>query len=926
MILSDKFYTDIPEGKNDVLILIYLQLVPFRNFSIMQDIISFYKSVFKEELSNAKKLHFDSSRIKKRYLLSGDEELINGHYPLIPVPEKKIKAFEVELTMNAGQMELKYYSSVRLSKFTAFGNDVRHMYPLIEYDAEIIYKDELYYIKIDLASRKVIKTNFSLGVQTQVNFESIFNNNEETDFHQIYKLAEQIEKVDGSDVEELMLFPKLNTSRQLSAKLKAHNSEQDRYLAAAALCLVEVENYNFSTLDELEQMEKVEDYSMPLKVLFNSAKIRPKQKKGVICEELNYAQLVAIENAGNAVVSSISGPPGTGKSYTIANVAVEFASKGLSVLISSKNNEALEVIEEKIHAQLNIDNLTVNPSKDKQLKGLKSYLKTILGRGYKRSGYSAKDVDDLIKDYHEKKQALVEKEKSVENSFELEKEILKLLDTNPRSAKTSTVFKKRILVERGKKTIPLWTNLYEYYNAIDSKRQQAIKAIKANRKFELDNAVYSKRGFLRTYFDFLKARNAVRKADLYSDLEHDTIVKTFPIWLVKAADISKVIPFKKEVFDLVIIDEASQCDTPSMIPLLQRAKQCIVVGDQNQLGHISFVSKIKENVFRANVRQEVSHLCHHRDYSFLNLVNDTISMEQQAFLLEHFRSEFGIIDFSSKTFYEGELAILTKRPTSTNNVVEFVKVKGKKTNKGNEEEVKTIIDDISSIIQTEKDRPADLKTSIGILSPFRKQVDLLFETVKKTFDLTEIKAHQIRVGTAFSFQGNERDIMFISLVADDETHAGTLNFMNRKDVFNVSVTRARFRQIIVHSFTPNNLKFESTLQKYFAYYQHQLNHNETKGEEDQYCKEISKYFEGVGYKTWLQYEISGVSIDVLAEKDGSYIAIDLVGFPGSVGDFYPLERYKMLERGNIRLFPLPYAYWLYDKQICLNAIEALCQN
>ena len=67
-------------------------------------------------------------------------------------------------------------------------------------------------------------------------------------------------------------------------------------------------------------------------------------------------------------------------------------------------------------------------------------------------------------------------------------------------------------------------------------------------------------------------------------------------------------------------------------------------------------------------------------------------------------------------------------------------------------------------------------------------------------------------------------------------------------------------------------------------------------------------------------------IDVLAYKNGKYIAIDLVGFPGSIGEFYPIERYKMLERGGIKLFPLPYTYWLHDKAFCLSAIEELCRH
>jgi hypothetical protein len=181
------------------------------------------------------------------------------------------------------------------------------------------------------------------------------------------------------------------------------------------------------------------------------------------------------------------------------------------------------------------------------------------------------------------------------------------------------------------------------------------------------------------------------------------------------------------------------------------------------------------------------------------------------------------------------------------------------------------------------------------------------------------------VGTAFSFQGNERDMMLLSLVADDKSPAGSYNYINRKDVFNVSVTRARNKQLVYYSFDPKQLNFESTLDQFFDFYDKYQNHKIEAFDKNEFCSEIEDYISQFGYQTWQQFTVSGVNVDVLAQKNDNFIAIDLVGFPGEVGDFYALERYKMLERGNIKLFPLPYAYWLYDKAFCLKAIEKICK-
>lgn len=894
----------------------------------MKNIISFYRKAFEQEISKRRQLHLFGSQIVKKYFLSGVEELTNEDHPLIPISEIKALSFIKDLELNAGSVELKYYSLARITRFTSFSKyEVTRVFPLLEYNAELFEKSGEYYLKIDTANRKIIKTNFDSKIASKVNFEKL-KQNKITDFHFVSQLATELEMLGEVGAEELRLFPELWTSKKVNAKIKSKLIENDLYIPCALLCLVEKPNFSYSTLGELKQLENESSFSNLLNVIFGKQKNTHsvEEKEGIICEELNESQKNALENSNSKIVSVISGPPGTGKSYTIANLAAEKVSKGQSVLISSKNSEALTVIEDKIKENLRIENITVNPSDNSNLSTLKNHLKLILSRDFRPLYVANKNA--RINE-HKVKDALSETDfikTEIEKQFELEKNAWLNIDTNKLTKHASVKFKKRIIKARGFNTIPLWFHLKSYYNRLGKNREDSKKLLQKYSDQSLTFSVKNHRQDLRNYYDFLRARSKERKDKLYDKINHDVILKTFPVWLVKMTEVAKVFPLKKEMFDYLIIDEASQCDTATILPLLQRAKRCIVVGDENQLGHISFLPKDFERQLLNAVKDDHKHYCQHRDVSFLSLLNNTVYPEDVTMLHEHYRSKHAIIEFSNQVIYNNELEILTKRPVKGDKEVNLISVSGKNVNSVNVDEIKSIVDWVSNLVKNEKFLTDHLKTSIGILSPLRNQVDKLFSEIKRQFTLKEIKAHRIIVGTAFSFQGNERDVMLISFVVDDKSHAGSFNYINRKDVFNVSVTRARNKQLIFHSFDPKLLKYESTLQRFFDFYEKynpwSLDHKDI----NVFCNEIELFIKQFGFTTWQQFDVSGVVIDVLAYKNGKYIAIDLVGFPGSIGEFYPIERYKMLERGGIKLFPLPYTYWLHDKAFCLSAIEELCRH
>ena len=78
---------------------------------------------------------------------------------------------------------------------------------------------------------------------------------------------------------------------------------------------------------------------------------------------------------------------------------------------------------------------------------------------------------------------------------------------------------------------------------------------------------------------------------ILEDVDHRSVLKVFPVWLANLSDLNSILPLEENLFDLVLIDEATQCDIASVLPAIFRAKQTVIIGDPNQLRHYSFVSR-----------------------------------------------------------------------------------------------------------------------------------------------------------------------------------------------------------------------------------------------------------------------------------------------------------------------------------------------
>ena len=136
---------------------------------------------------------------------------------------------------------------------------------------------------------------------------------------------------------------------------------------------------------------------------------------------------------------------------------------------------------------------------------------------------------------------------------------------------------------------------------------------------------------LSKFSQAIRARSDLKQEKLFSEICLDVLFGTFPIWLVTMANASEVLPLQAELFDLVIIDEATQCDVASCLPVLQRARRAVVVGDPNQLRHVSFLSAQRGRVIaeRNELDPDQRERFPYREKSILDLLSDTISTQQQ---------------------------------------------------------------------------------------------------------------------------------------------------------------------------------------------------------------------------------------------------------------------------------------------------------
>ena len=288
------------------------------------------------------------------------------------------------------------------------------------------------------------------------------------------------------------------------------------------------------------------------------------------------------------------------------------------------------------------------------------------------------------------------------------------------------------------------------------------------------------------------------------------LVKHLPLWAVTNLSVGRELPLTAGLFDLLVVDEASQCDIASAVPLLFRSRRVAVVGDPQQLPHVVRLPATTNLRLRARYGlDDIRFAGHMWKQSLYGLADHRAEAKQRHFLAEHRRCHPAISNYCTANFYPDRLE-------GWADVSTFVGVPTGKTERLgihwtptaddargapgggsiSDDQVQKIIEELRRL------EAARYTGSVGVIAPFAAQKKRLFDQVNRAFNHRFPEAWRMKIDTADGFQGGERDLILLSLVGGTRMPRGSRWFYSRENQsgvsrFNVAVSRGRS---LVHVF------------------------------------------------------------------------------------------------------------------------------
>lgn len=559
---------------------------------------------------------------------------------------------------------------------------------------------------------------------------------------------------------------------------------------------------------------------------------------------VNAAQRAVIDAAMTRRLTVATGPPGTGKSQLVANLVATAVANGQSVLVASTNNRAVDEVRERCD-RVREGMLVRTGAASGGYHVIEADTLEALANGDPPTGTIETAWAQLAHATRAREEAgaclarIAESERAAANAAQVKGHLAAQLGTaedvvaarlrrgsaQRTRSRAGRLARARFLGElrRGRFLSGLeldgegrrdrcrdideflaadhtWIEAAEELGRGDSDDQ--LRKMLAVTDEQLTHAS-------KCMVDAVVAQGAAAGAPLLSDLakaarnrngtwgQRLKVLQHVRGWAVSALS-AREFPPRPGLFDLVVIDEASQCSIPAVIPLLFRARRALLVGDAMQLRHIAPLSAEGERTITKASGIDGEQLAELRLDHRANSAFDAFTRAaggHRMLLDEHYRCHPAIADIANRRFYEGDLTVLTdvEALSSADGLqpLRWVDVRGTArrgrdekswVNHDEAEEVERLVERLL------RELPDD--ATVGVVTPFAAQANRLTRA--------GWSKEKVRVGTVHTFQGGERDAMVFSLVASRGMPPGTMRWLQSgHDLWNVAITRAKAHLMIV---------------------------------------------------------------------------------------------------------------------------------
>ncbi len=558
-----------------------------------------------------------------------------------------------------------------------------------------------------------------------------------------------------------------------------------------------------SEYESIINMYHKDKVPVPVKAFFGDLLNRPVRKKAypfaLVNKKVNMDQLLAINNGMKYPVAYIQGPPGTGKTNTIINTIVTAFFNEKTVLFASYNNHPINGVFDKLSGMKYRGRTIPFPilrlGNNEKVKEALSYIRELYDRVHEITVFEktldknkddrterAKRLSELLKRYEELLD-LKERSETLNRLLAYEKAGIQSLQMLPFQTDLSGRQLKQVNSEIEKAGVitdeqalkllddqPGELEKYLYYTSaryikkLDEPKNKHLKEIIMNQEGEEQAVSFAK---------YLKETENIKK-----------LQKIFPIiatTCISAHRLGEAEP----MFDMTIIDEASQCNTAvSLVPVI-RGESLMLVGDPQQLNPVILLDELTNQKLKK--RYHVSDDYDYRKNSIYKTYLACDAVSDEVLLHNHYRCHKQIIEFNNKKYYNSRLKIMTESKEAQPLV--YVDVQDDGTDCKNTAPAEAL--EIVRYALANRDK------SIGIITPFVNQKSLIEKMLKKE------NLSNVACGTVHAFQGDEKDVVLFSTAITNQTKTGTYEWLkNNKELINVATSRAK-EKLIVLSNTKN---------------------------------------------------------------------------------------------------------------------------
>ena len=426
-----------------------------------------------------------------------------------------------------------------------------------------------------------------------------------------------------------------------------------------------------------------------------------------------------------------------------------------------------------------------------------------------------------------------------------------------------------------------------------------------------------------------------------------------PAWVMPIHRIWDTVDPISGMFDIIIVDEASQCGLEAL-PLFYLGKKILIVGDDKQ------ISPDPVGVSRDAVHRLMEEFLY--DFRFKSSFDVESSLfdhgklrygTRRITLREHFRCMPEIIRFSNDLCYADTPLIPLRQygpdrlPPLQHMFIENGYREGSNTRAINRPEAKAIVE---KIVELCSDKRYSKKTMGVVVLQGNAQAALIEDLLLKQLGAEEMEKRRLICGNPYSFQGDERDVIFLSMVAAPNERIGPFTKAADERRFNVAVSRARDQVWLFHSVRLEDLSEKDLRRKLLEFFldtETQQVAGINKDELEWRAKEDNRslvkppdpfesWFEvdvalellRRGFAVTPQFEVAGRRIDLVVEGSYARLAIECDGDQWHGADRYEedMQRQRQLERCGWEFFRIRECAFYANKNAALQSLWSMLEE